>query len=232
MRTVALRLLPIAAFVVVSINTATAEIPWQTNLRTAHAKAQAEGKLLLLHFFSDNCVWCDRLEAGAFQSAEVSQAVGNQFVPVKIHGGKNPQLTEMFKVTAFPTDVIVTTKGDTLVHSVSPQQPNRYIAMLAGALGNTAAAAPEQRIAEPPSTAPDLAQNAPPQTAQAPPAKPPVTAAPTESLAMQLPVQVRTKDATAGPQVNNFVANEPQTETPGETNPKAGSVQAKLTSSR
>ena len=40
----------------------------------------------------------------------------------------------MFQVTRFPTDVIVTTGGKTLSHSVSPQDPERYVAMLANAL--------------------------------------------------------------------------------------------------
>ncbi|EMI57484.1 DUF255 domain-containing protein [Rhodopirellula sallentina] len=110
-----------------------AEIPWRSELTKAHAEAKAQNKPLLLHFYSDNCVWCDRLEAGAFQSPEVANAVAGGFVPVKVHAGKSPELAKMFKVTKFPTDVVVTPAGKTLAHSVSPQDPNRYIAMLAQA---------------------------------------------------------------------------------------------------
>ncbi len=66
---------------------------------------------MLLHFYSDNCVYCDRLEAGAFQAPQVGQAIGENFVPVKIHANSAPELTKMFKVTKFPTDVVVTTAG-------------------------------------------------------------------------------------------------------------------------
>ena len=111
-------------------STASAEIAWQDNLKTAHAQAKAEGKLLLLHFYSDDCVWCERLESGSFKSPEVAAAMQQSFVPVKIHGGENPKMTQMFKVKAFPTDVIVTTEGQTLSHSVSPQKPDQYVAML------------------------------------------------------------------------------------------------------
>lgn len=110
---------------------ARAEINWQTQLKTAHAQAQAEGKLLLLHFYDDNCVWCDRLESGAFQTPEVAAAIQKDYVPVKIHAGKNPSIASTFKVNRYPTDVIVTTQGQALSHMVSPQDAGRYVAMLA-----------------------------------------------------------------------------------------------------
>jgi thiol-disulfide isomerase/thioredoxin len=110
--------------------TARAEIRWETNLRTAHAQAKADGKLLLLHFYSDNCVWCDRLEAGAFQAPEVAQAIHRQYVPVKIHAGQNPTVAKSFRVNSFPTDVIVTTDGTALAHATSPQLANLYVLML------------------------------------------------------------------------------------------------------
>jgi YHS domain-containing protein len=115
----------------VGSNVANAQINWQTQLKTAHAQAQAEGKLLLLHFYDDNCVWCDRLEKGAFQSPEVAAAIDKNYVAVKIHAGQSPSIAATFKVTRFPTDVIVTTQGQALAHGVSPQDPQRYIAMLA-----------------------------------------------------------------------------------------------------
>lgn len=120
-----------------SAKVAQAQIPWQNNLRTAHAQAQAEGKLLLLHFYSDNCPWCDKLDAGAFQDPSVAAAISATYIPVKIHANSNPKLAEMFKVERFPSDVVVTIEGRTLSHSVSPQQSERYIAMLRKAVPST-----------------------------------------------------------------------------------------------
>ncbi len=110
-----------------------AEIPWRDKLTTAHAEAKTNGKPLLLHFYTDNCVYCDRLEAGAFQSPDVESAVAKGFVPVKIHAKEARDLCKMFKVTKFPMDVVVTPEGETLAHTVSPQEPKQYIAMLAQA---------------------------------------------------------------------------------------------------
>ncbi len=110
---------------------ALAEIAWQDNLRTAHAQAKQEGKHLLLHFYTDNCVWCDKLEAGAFKSPELNAALDLHYIPVKVHATKNPTLTKTFRVNRFPTDVLVTTDGAVLAHGVSPQTSEDYVAMLA-----------------------------------------------------------------------------------------------------
>lgn len=146
MRTAAPSLLVTLAFSLVAAHMAHAEILWEKNLRSAHTKAQAEGKLLLLHFYSDNCTWCDRLEEGAFKTPQVGETISANFVPVKVHANSSPKLAQMFKVTKFPTDVIVTTEGKTLSHSVSPQNPERYVAMLSSSVPSDAAAKVAEKV--------------------------------------------------------------------------------------
>lgn len=136
MRTAAPTLLVMIAVSLMTSHIAQAEIAWESDLRTAHQKATAENKLLLLHFYSDNCIWCDRLEAGAFKQANVGQAISQDYIALKIHATKSPKLANLFKVTRFPTDVIVTTEGQTLAHKISPQQSERYVAMLAGCVAS------------------------------------------------------------------------------------------------
>lgn len=144
MRTAAPKLLVMIAFSLMTSHVAQAEISWESDLRTAHQRATAENKLLLLHFYSDNCIWCDRLEAGAFKQANVGQAISRDYIALKVHASKSPKLASLFKVTKFPTDVIVTTEGQTLAHKVSPQQAERYVAMLTGCV----ASKPVAQVAE------------------------------------------------------------------------------------
>jgi len=141
-----------ALLLVATGGVARAEITWQSQLKTAHAQAQAEGKLLLLHFYDDNCVWCDRLEKGAFQDPSVAQAIQQNFVAVKIHAGTNPAIASTFKVSRFPTDVIVTTQAQVLSHTVSPQEPARYIAMLEQQAATLASNKSSIAAATPPAT--------------------------------------------------------------------------------
>ena len=165
MRRVALATITFMAFAMLLGSTTQAEIPWQQNLRKAHAKAEAEGKLLLLHFFSDNCVYCERLEAGAFQSPQVGETITENFGPGKIHANSAAELTKMFNVSKFPTDVVVTTEGKKISHKVSPQDPNQYVAMLVGTLPHAEPKA--DGIARTAATSEDL-QAQPATTAAAP----------------------------------------------------------------
>ena len=197
-------------------NFAQAEIAWESSLRKAHSRASQENKLILLHFIRDNCVYCDKLEAGAFQSEQVGNEISKNFVPLKINVSDskgNKKLAEMFKVDRFPMDVVVTTDGAALAHGVSPQQPARYADMLVRTLsggapagpGSTApVAAPQQQIATAAQQAPTpnyaAAQVAP---ATAPPAPAQVAApaqptAPTRPAVQSKLVSARTNQANAG----------------------------------
>jgi thioredoxin-related protein/YHS domain-containing protein len=140
------RLLSLAAIAVAS-STAIGEIAWRDDLQKAHAEATSSGKPLLLHFYGDNCPWCEKLEAGAFATAEVGNAIKENFIPVKIHTGKNPNLVQMFKVKQIPTDVVVTTNGQVLSHGTSKQQPADFVAVLAQSIQGLPASAPANTIA-------------------------------------------------------------------------------------
>ncbi len=61
-----------SAFVLVSAVTALGDIAWRPDLQTAHREALSSGKLLLVHFYGDNCAWCDKLEEGAFKDRRSS----------------------------------------------------------------------------------------------------------------------------------------------------------------
>ena len=150
-----------------------AEIHWENSLKVAHAQAQLEGKLLLLHFYSDYCVWCDRLEAGAYQQPQVAEAIHRHYVPVKIHAGQNPTIAKAFRVNAYPTDVIVTTEATVLVHRTSPQAPDEYVAMLTQHAQNAATAQPTTAIAGDPAA---------PETATQSAAEPQMTAAAADGM--------------------------------------------------
>lgn len=167
MRKAAPSLMITLAISLIAASPAQAEIAWQTNLRAAHAQAQREGKLLLLHFYTDNCTWCEKLEQGAFQQPAVGETISSSFVAVKVDAEKSDKLAEMFKVTKFPTDVVVTTDGKTLSHSVSPQSPDRYVAMLQGA------AAAVSQATQPPTSA--IAAGPKPETPAAAAAQTPTT---------------------------------------------------------
>lgn len=106
-------------------------VPWVKDWREARTIAQQQHRLVLLHFYSDACAPCQKLDRDVFPRAEVARAMATGYVPVKINVDRFPQLRDYYKVEAWPTDVIVTPEGKEVARSVpSPADPNRYIAML------------------------------------------------------------------------------------------------------
>lgn len=230
MRTAITCLITAAALICGTANQAQAEIAWESSLRKAHSRASQEDKLILLHFIRDNCVYCDKLEAGAFQSAEVGSAISKNFVPLKINVSDskgNKKLAEMFKVDRFPMDVVVTTDGAALAHGVSPQQPGRYADMLVKTLSpgatdvrgptapspNSQQLAPQQQIAStaPLGSVPGYAASLAPQAAPtrpAPPVPTQVAAAPAVSAQPAAPAKPSVQNKLVSARTNQTPANQ------------------------
>jgi protein disulfide-isomerase len=105
-------------------------IRWRDNLGAARLEAGQSGKLILLHFYSDDCVFCEKLEMGAYRDPALIAAIEQKFVPVKIYGPSNAKAAATLNVTRYPTDVVLDVEGHPLLRTVSPQDPQSYIAML------------------------------------------------------------------------------------------------------
>ncbi len=166
-----LNILFVALFSAMAPALCVAQINWHQDLQTAYRESQTTGRLLLVHFYSDDCVWCDRLEDGAFKDPAVAAAIHRDFIPVKIHAGKQPNVARHFGVTKFPTDVVIDNTG--LVHGrdVSPQEPQKYIGMLTAGIDHFKSKnlMVAQNQAPPPASAPQAPVNTqPPANTQAP----------------------------------------------------------------
>jgi len=106
------------------------QIPWVADFRTACGMAAEQRRLVLLHFYSDNCGPCVRLEQNVFNKPEVGEAVAQNYLAVKVHAGKNPQLASRYHVNQWPTDVFVTPSGLEVYRTISPREAPDYIALL------------------------------------------------------------------------------------------------------
>ncbi len=119
-------------------------IAWITDLREARDLAERENRLVLLHFWSETCPPCKRLEKNVFNQPEFIRAVSTGYIPVKINTEQQPKLAQFYNIESVPTDVIVTPQGRELQRFISKQDPGQYIAMLDGirqqaSVGNYAA---------------------------------------------------------------------------------------------
>jgi YHS domain-containing protein/thiol-disulfide isomerase/thioredoxin len=105
-------------------------IPWACDFRTACELAAEQHRLVLLHFYNDDCEPCRRLERNVFSVPRVGEAVAQNYIPVKIHAGKDPRIANRYQVVRWPTDVIVTPSGLEVFRAISPQKPADYITLV------------------------------------------------------------------------------------------------------
>lgn len=105
-------------------------IHWMSDFRQASEQAAREHKLILLHFESDSCPPCRKLEANVFPRRDVAQAIDAGYVAVKVNVDRSPEMARRYSVPRWPMDVIVTPMNQEVYRQISPQDPNEYIARL------------------------------------------------------------------------------------------------------
>lgn len=110
--------------------TAQEGVRWAGDYREAAEQAARERKLILLHFESDSCPPCRKLEANVFPRRDVAEAVEAGYVAVKVNVDKTPELARRYTVPRWPMDVVVTPMGQEVYRQISPQDPAEYIARL------------------------------------------------------------------------------------------------------
>jgi thioredoxin-related protein len=119
------RLLPfwlLALLLLVNLDGGAAET-WFTDLGKAQAKAQAEGKPVLIHFSgSDWCGWCMKLRKEVFSKAEFDGYARSNLVLLLVDFPKhkqvapglqstNQQVAQQFQVQGFPTLILLDSQG-------------------------------------------------------------------------------------------------------------------------
>ncbi len=100
---------------------------WIEDFEAAKKQAAAEDKLLLVDFSgSDWCGWCKRLDREVFAKPEFLKGVKNDFVLVmidspsdesilsKMAAEQNPKLQRQYKVSGYPTVLIMDAEGEVL----------------------------------------------------------------------------------------------------------------------
>lgn len=132
-------LLPVEAPWATSVRAESPGIAWMTNLEQARQVAAAQGRPILIHFWNDNCPPCVAVERNVFSRPEVARALAGGFVAVKIKVDDAPEVAKWYRIDRWPVDIVLTSDGRELFRAVSPQDPQRYIAMLTQAGANAVA---------------------------------------------------------------------------------------------
>lgn len=133
----------LATLAAVSVAAGQQTIRWQTNLDAARQWAAQSHRPLLLHFWSETCEPCARMERDVFSRPEIAAVLENYYVPVKINVRQFPMTAQQFGVTSWPSDLVVTPQGQVIDRWVGYQPPAAYL----GRLNQVAAIAQNQAAA-------------------------------------------------------------------------------------
>ncbi|TWT90474.1 Thioredoxin [Pseudobythopirellula maris] len=151
------RLYVSAAMLVLALTaTASAQqgVAWRSDLAAAQQEARSSGRLVLMHFWTESCGPCKRLDAMVFNQPNVGAAIESRYVPVKLNANESAEIALKMGVTRVPTDIVATADGQVVERLISPATPMDYIGKMTqlaaahssrpgGAFDQAAAAAPQ-----------------------------------------------------------------------------------------
>jgi thiol:disulfide interchange protein len=109
-------------------NHATVEIVWESDMPAALERARNEGKLVLVNFYADWCVWCKRLESTTLRDAKVASVLRNKVVPLSLDvdgGGK--ELSDEYRVDGLPTIIVLDAGGQEIGRIPGYMPPDSFL---------------------------------------------------------------------------------------------------------
>jgi thioredoxin-related protein len=90
------------------------EVRWRYDYNSARREAQEKNLPLVVDFGTENCYWCNKLDATTFHDPTVVAAINEHFVPLRVDAQRNSALTEALRIQAFPTVVLAASDGKIL----------------------------------------------------------------------------------------------------------------------
>ncbi len=98
--------------------------PWRSDAKVAFAQAKELKKPVLAYFTAQWCGACKALQYAALPSSEVQRLIDERYIPLKVDltGGEPNELAERYKITSYPTLLLISPEGavvDSVVGAMS-----------------------------------------------------------------------------------------------------------------
>ncbi len=94
------------------------------------AKAKADGKLLLLDFYTDWCYWCGQLDKRVYPDKRVAELMDKYFVMAKVNAEEDTAAAAKYNIGAYPTLVILDADATQLKRISGFEEPKLFAADL------------------------------------------------------------------------------------------------------
>lgn len=115
------------------------EVQWRHDYNVARREAAELSRPLLLDFYTDNCLWCKRLDSSTFRDQGVVTTLNDRFIPLKVDAGKEVLLAQTLHIESFPTVVLAAPDGkilDTAVGYLDAPHLNERLAKVLASVSN------------------------------------------------------------------------------------------------
>ena len=106
--------------------------PWETTFDVASAKAAKGKRFLIVDFWTSWCGPCKTMDEWIWTDAEVAAALNASFVGVKLDGDLEKALVAKFKVTGYPTFIVLDPAGKEVRRFAGYMSSKQVLEWLAG----------------------------------------------------------------------------------------------------
>src|SRR5260370_35739068 len=90
------------------------DVKWRYDYNAARREAEQKSMPLVVDIGTENCYWCNKLEAITFHDPAVAEVMNNRYIPLKVDAQRNPALTDALRIQAYPTVVLAASDGKIL----------------------------------------------------------------------------------------------------------------------
>jgi thiol-disulfide isomerase/thioredoxin len=111
----------------------TGRVDWLGDYSLALEEAALTRRPVLLTFYTKWCGWCRKLEGSTFQSPEFVN-LSRHMIPVRVDGDKEGALRGLFRITGYPTTVLVSRQGRELTRISGYQPAEPFVNQLIGGM--------------------------------------------------------------------------------------------------
>lgn len=141
------RILAVLVFAVLMPLSAYAqEVQWRHDYNAARKEAEQKNRPLVIDFYTQNCMYCDKLDASTYRDPTVVRLMNERFIPLKIDAGQEAALANSLHIGSYPTIILGGPDGKILDTMVGYRDAAQMLEALKKALPAPPPADPEWMV--------------------------------------------------------------------------------------
>ncbi len=102
------------------------DVKWRYDYNAARREAEQKSMPLVVDIGTENCFWCNKLDAITFHDPAVAEVINSKFIPLKVDAHRNAALSDALRIQAFPTVVLAASDGKILATLEGYMEPIRF----------------------------------------------------------------------------------------------------------